>query len=324
MQDSKDDQAPPVDAPYDLPMTHSHPTLSTFESNRHRILRVQLHIEEHLHGDLSLERLAEVAHLSPYHFHRIFRATVGEGVAEYIRRARLEAAAIALRATSHPVTEVALTAGYGSHEAFTRAFQRQFGVSPSEFRNGHGFRSGPGSTNSQIREKNGGSTMTTQMDRSVRTTRRPAMQVAFLRHTGPYQESAATFQKMMAWAFTKGLFKPDTKILSISHDDPEITAPEKLRLDCCVSVDDGFTPEGEVGVQTIPEGEYVVLTHRGSYAGLPGAYRWLYGEWLATSGRDFADRPPFEIYVNNPQETPEEELLTEICVLLQPLVGDAG
>lgn len=167
-------------------------------------------------------------------------------------------------------------------------------------------------------------TTTAPVDRSVRTAMRPALRVAFLRHTGPYQEAGPTFQRMTEWAFSKGLLKPGTKILSISHDDAEVTAAEKLRLDCCVSVDDDFTPEGEVGVQTIPEGEYVILTHRGSYAGLPDAYRWLYGEWLATSGRDFADRPPFEIYVSDPQETPEEQLLTEIFVLLQPRVGDAG
>ena len=106
-------------------------TNAKFESNRHRILRVQLYIEGHLDEDLSLGQLAEVADLSPYHFHRIFRATIGEGVAEYVRRVRLEAAAIALKATTDSVTNVAFDAGYGSHEAFTRAFRRRFGVSPS-------------------------------------------------------------------------------------------------------------------------------------------------------------------------------------------------
>ena len=155
-------------------------------------------------------------------------------------------------------------------------------------------------------------------DREIRTAQLPATPVAFLRHTGPYNESGPTFQKMMGWAFSKDLFNPQTKILSICHDDPAITSPEKIRLDCCVTVDDNFTPEGEVELQTIPAGEYVVLTHRGSYDGLADSYCWLYGEWLPTSGREFANRPPFEIYVNNPNDTAEDDLVTEICILLKP------
>ena len=282
-------------------------TNAKFESNRHRILRVQLYIEGHLDDELPLKQLAEIAHLSPYHFHRIFRATLGEGVAEYVRRVRLEAAAIALKATTESVTNVAFNVGYGSHEAFTRAFRRRFGVSPSDFRSSNTFRLSKGDSD-----------VTSQtVNREIRTAQLPATRVAFLRHTGPYAEAGATFQKMMGWAFSKGLFNPQTKILSICHDDPEVTPAEKTRLDCCVTVDDSFKPEGEVELQTIPEGEYIVLTHRGSYKGLADSYAWLYGEWLPTSGREFANRPPFEIYVNNPNDTPEEQLVTEICILLQ-------
>lgn len=287
--------------------------IANFESNRHRILRVQLYIEGHIDDELPLKRLAEVAHLSPYHFHRIFRAVVGEGVAEYVRRIRLERAAIALKVTTSPVTTVAFNAGYGSHEAFTRAFRRQYGVSPSDFRNGH-----TSTRHNRISDTTSQMMTSQTQGREARTTILPAMRVAFLRHTGPYKEAGATFQKMMGWAFSKGLFNPQTKVLSISHDDPEVTPADKTRLDCCVTVDEGFTPEGEVAVQTIPGGEYVVLTHRGSYKGLADSYRWLYGDWLSTSGREFANRPPFEIYVNNPSDTPEDDLVTEICVLLQP------
>ena len=283
-------------------------TNQKFESNRRRILRVQLYIESHLDTELPLKRLAKVAHLSPYHFHRIFRATVGEGVAEYVRRVRLEAAAIALKATTDPVTTVAFNAGYGSHEAFTRAFRKRFGKSPSDFRSDN--------TNN-FRNRESDMTLPTK-DREIRTAQLPAMRVAFLRHTGPYADSGPTFQKMMGWAFSKGLFNPQTKVLSLCHDDPDVTPQEKIRLDCCVTVGDNVKPEGEVELQTIPDGEYIILTHRGSYSGLAESYCWLYGEWLPASGREFANRPPFEIYVNNPSETAEEDLVTEICILLQP------
>ena len=154
-------------------------------------------------------------------------------------------------------------------------------------------------------------------DRQVRIEKRPAMRVAFLRHTGPYNEAGPTFQKMMKWAFSNGLFNPQTKVLGICHDDPDVTPAEKRRLDCCVTVDESFTSAGEVDEQNVCGGEYVMLTHHGSFEGLADSYRWLYGEWLATSGRLFDNRPPMEIYVNNRNDTPEQDLVTEICVLLQ-------
>lgn len=285
-------------------------TSSNFESNRLRILRVQLHIENNLNRDLSLAELADVAFLSPYHFHRIFRATVGEAVAEYVRRVRLERAAIALKATDDDVTAIAFDSLYGSHESFTRAFRRQFEVSPSEFRRGN--------LSQPETERSNGSMQAEQ--RTVRIESCPTIRVAFMRHTGPYKNASETFQKMMCWALERGLFTPSTKVLSICHDDPEVTPEEKQRLDCCVSVDETFAAEDYVAVQEIPSGEYVILTHRGCYSQLSDSYCWLYGEWLPTSGREFANRPPFEIYLNNPSDTPKDELITEIRILLKPTV----
>ena len=283
-------------------------TSSNCESNHQRILRVQLHIESNLNRDLSLTELADVAFLSPYHFHRIFRATVGEGVAEYVRRVRLERAAIALKATDDDVTAIAFDSMYGSHEAFTRAFRRQFEVSPSEFRRGNWF---------QTEKERGAGSMQAEQP-TVRIESFPKIRVAFMRHTGPYKNASETFQKMMCWAWERGLFTSSTKVLSICHDDPEVTPEEKQRLDCCVSVDETFASEDDVAVQEIPSGEYVTVTHQGCYSQLSESYCWLYGEWLPASGREFANRPPIEIYLNNPADTRPDQLLTEICILLQP------
>ena len=76
---------------------------STQQTYRNRILRVQLFIEEHLDEELALEQLARLAHFSPYHFHRVFRAMVGETVGEHVRRLRLERAALRLSSTDRPV-----------------------------------------------------------------------------------------------------------------------------------------------------------------------------------------------------------------------------
>src|ERR1017187_9684083 len=106
----------------------------TQESYQERILRVLVYIQTHLDDPLTLDDLAGVACFSPYHFHRIFRGLVGEPVAEHLRRLRLERAAGRLKFTDRQVIDIALDAGYDSHEAFTRAFRANFGRPPSIYR----------------------------------------------------------------------------------------------------------------------------------------------------------------------------------------------
>src|SRR5215471_18430069 len=110
---------------------------STIQDYQSRILRVLVHIQKNLDSQVSLEELAGIASFSPFHFHRIFSGMVGESVKEHVRRLRLERAAHRLRFAGQPVTEIALDAGYETHESFTRAFGVMFGEPPIEFRNNH-------------------------------------------------------------------------------------------------------------------------------------------------------------------------------------------
>lgn len=92
-------------------------------------------IETHLSEDIALEMLARDAGMSFWYFLRVFRATVGETLKDYIRRRRLTLAAQALLAEgSRTILDIALEAGFESNEAFTRAFRAQFGEAPSAFR----------------------------------------------------------------------------------------------------------------------------------------------------------------------------------------------
>ena len=99
---------------------------------RQRMLRVLQHIEEHLDEPLDLPTLAAVAHFSPFHFHRLFAAWMGETLGDYLRRRRLQTAATFLDLQPRlTVLEAALSVGFGSGEAFTRAFRAFFGCSPT-------------------------------------------------------------------------------------------------------------------------------------------------------------------------------------------------
>ncbi len=95
---------------------------------------VKQYIREHIDEPLNREVLAAVAGFSVPHFHRIFTICIGENIAGYVRRMRLERAGRKLRIGAVDITEVALAAGYDTHAAFGKAFKQQFGLSPSEFR----------------------------------------------------------------------------------------------------------------------------------------------------------------------------------------------
>lgn len=295
---------------------------STLKLYKERILRVLVFIQQNLDYDLSLEQYAKVAHFSPYHFHRVFRGMVGESLKEHIRRLRLERAAMRLKHTDKSVLEIALEAGYETHEAFTRAFGAVSGCSPTRFRSsksvllktdssGVHYR-GDGAIG-DIKLAIGGE----PMDVEIKSLE--PMHVAFVRHVGPYNEVGAAWEKLCARLGAEGMLGPGAKFVGICHDDPEVTATEKIRYDACVTVDDGFEPEAEIGAQTVGGGEYAVTTHIGPYDKLGRTYAKLYGQWLPQSGRELRSQPCLEFYLNDPESTDPEDLLTDIYAPLEPL-----
>jgi len=154
----------------------------------------------------------------------------------------------------------------------------------------------------------------------VRIETRAPVQVAFLRHVGPYEDEAITrtWEKLLAWARSHGLLGPRTLKIGISYDNPHVTPSDKLSYDACITTDKPFHPEGEVGTQTISGGEYAVVTHKGPYEGLTQTYAFLYGDWLPRSGREPADMHGFVVYRKGPADTAPKDLVTDIYVPLRP------
>jgi len=143
------------------------------------------------------------------------------------------------------------------------------------------------------------------------------MNVAFIHHIGPYAEIAAAYEKLMSWAGKNGLIGPQTKVIGLYYDDPEDTPADKCRSDACITVDGDVKTEGEIGTKTIFGGDYAVATHVGSYDKLIDAWNYLYGQWPSKSGREASFAPAIEIYLNSPEDTPPEELITELYMPLQ-------
>ena len=102
----------------------------------HPVQKAIWFVEGHLAEELALGDIAEAAGLSRFHLVRAFGAATGRSVMRYVRARRLSEAARGLANGAPDILSVALDAGYGSHEAFTRAFREQFGATPEQVRGG--------------------------------------------------------------------------------------------------------------------------------------------------------------------------------------------
>lgn len=287
------------------------------KSYRERVLRALVHIQIHMDEDLPLGAIARAAHFSPYHFHRIFSEQTGETVKAHVRRLRLERSAFRLKTTSRSITEIALTAGYRTHESFTRAFVSHFGRSPTAFRRDaalsyipvlHALPSAP---SGHLPE---GDWEIPPGNLQIRVERKRPIRVAFLRNMGAC--GWESWQRLLSWARERRLLKRGTRLIGIRHDCTDLTPPEKVRYDACISVAADFVAEGEIGVQEIGGGDYLVASYRGEYGKRFGAYHYLCFEWLPAAGRTLRADPVFEIYRRElKQGSPQ---LTTIYLPLEP------
>jgi AraC family transcriptional regulator len=300
------------------------PTLkdSTLRFYKERMLRVLVHIQEHLDEPLSLEKLAGLACLAPHHFHHVFSGMLGEPLAGHIRRLRLERAACRLKLSALPVVQIALEAGFESHEAFSRAFRAGFKMSPTQFRKHHQRALDiPARNGVHYRAESRLGRFRTQlgvqaMKASIKQV--APMRVAFVRHVGPYNEVGRAWETLTMLLGREGWLGGNCQFLGICHDDPAVTPPDKIRYDACVTVPDDFEPQGDVGVQVVSGGEYAVVTHFGPYAKLGETYAQLLGRWLPRSTRVLAATPCLEVYLNSPENTDPEDLVTDLYAPLQP------
>lgn len=297
---------------------------ATLRDYKQRLLKVLIHIQQNLDESLSLEGLAAIACLSPHHFHRVFSGMLGESLHNHIRRLRLERAAVQLKHERYPVTEIALRAGYETHEAFTRVFRQIFGVSPSQFRQTHGsepiirVRSHVHYRNAR-QLQNFHSRKPSPQIMNVKITRLPPQRVAFIRHVGPYNEVGPTWEQLCTELGRQGLIGAEARFIGLCHDDPSVTTPANVRYDACITVDDTFKPSEDIGIQTIPGGDYAIFTHFGPYENFNKSYSKLLGEWLPRSGRELGPGSSFEVYLNTPENTEPQDLITDIHLHLQSL-----
>ena len=283
---------------------------TTNEKYEQAILSTLIHIQTHLEADLKLDTLAEHAGFSAYHFHRIFRESIGEPVKEYVRRLRLEKAAYRLKVSEEAILRLALESGFKTHESFTRAFRRQFGVTPNEYRD-HFLRAS-NARKKQIQPKyiadfnmkdESGLLPNGSTSKQVRMENARQIIVAFIRHVGQYEKlldkdspMSLLWEELFTWGNANGLINADSLLIGIPQDDPSVTPPEKQRFDICVQIPEFRNPSGHIGCQTIPAGMFGVGRHYGSFDNLADTYVHVYDSFVTTGKYNLRAQSPFEVY----------------------------
>jgi AraC family transcriptional regulator len=286
--------------------------ISTYSYHMQCILKVLVYIETHLEEPLDLEKMAKIAHISPYYFHRLFRAYIGESLAEYIKRLRLEKAAGKLQYSDRPITDIALDSGYESSSSFSKVFNQVMGYSPREYR------------------KKFRPLIQAIMKRTLSKEEEEAMlkpeclyrkeeKVLFVRRIGDYEETPAkAFQVLGGFIEKERLSSQVKTYYGMSLDDPTIVGRAKCRFDACVALSQPIQAKGEVAKKILPEGRYAVFTYIGSYGDLENVFMEIFRTWYPSSQEIVADADAFCEFVNfSEPDLPKEQRKTKIYIPLK-------
>jgi DNA gyrase inhibitor len=280
----------------------------TKEEYQRRINIVVEYINNNLDSELDLNKLAEISMLSPFHFHRIVRAFLGEPLGEHIIRIRMETAARLLRYTNLPIETIAYNIGYEVPSSLSKAFKQFYNITPREYRNNK--------NHIIMRPITSTPEMKLKQPKIIELEPKKAI---YVHVTGAYNEQdySGIFKRLWQCVKEENLFSTGIEHIGIYHDDPKVTSTDKLRADVCLVVRKPVSPKGEIGVKEIAGGKYAVFLYQGSYSNLGVAYDTIYSQWLPNSGYELRNVPMFEKYISNPERTAPEKLKTEIYIPLQ-------
>ena len=263
-------------------------------------------INSYLKDSVDLKTLASIANISEFHFHRIFKAFIGESLGAYITRLRLENVAQKLQITNDTLTEIAEKTGYQTQHSLSKAFKKHFGITPSAFRNIEIYFS---SQSAKTKYE------PIELEPEINEIKKKELvYISIIAKYGSEKDYEIAWKKLWEFAKKNEILNHKNEFIGLSFDDPSITKSERCRFYACITTDKQVEPNGEFGLYTIEKGRYAKFTLKGNYSGLDRLYRAIYFGWLPNSNVRLRDIMPFEKYLNNPDKVAESDLLTEIYI----------
>ena len=276
----------------------------TYNDYIQRINKVVAYINDHLDESLDLKTLAEVAALSEFHFHRVFKALKGESIGAHISRLRIEAAARLLRYSALSIEDIAFNIGYEAPAALSKAFKNQYGITPTQYR-----------TNKDIyimKKEIINPDLALKAPKIIELEPKNLIYVAL---TGKYGtlDYGKAYEQLWAVVKSQKLFTKGIESICVSYDDPKITEASLQRSEVSLSIHKHADPEGEVSCKTLAGGKYAVFFYQGSYSHLSAVYDAAM-RWVIDSEYEVREEPTFEKYLNDSRRTAQEKLKTEVYI----------
>lgn len=264
------------------------------------------YINTHISDEINIKKLANVACISVYHFHRIFKAHIGESAGAYITRIRLEKAALKLQTGNDLLSHIAEKTGYQTQHSLSKAFKKHFGISPTAFRKMNSYYSSQTEKPKYLKQ--------TLEPKIILCNEKHLVYIRIIAKYGEQNKYTQAWKQLWKYAKQNQLITDYTESIGLSFDDPNITKAEQCRFYACITTNSTTKAHAEFGICTLPKGKFAVFTHKGSYSGLNDVYKFIYIDWLPQSGYTIRNSTPFEKYLNNPAKVPENEILTEIYI----------
>ena len=310
---------------------------------RSRLNRTIDYIHNHYDEDLNLTKLAEVACFSKFHFHRIFRAMVGETLNDFVQRIRLEKSIKKLTTDlNKSITEIALDCGFSSSQNFAKIFKAHYGITPSIFRREFKWNDwkikmlnlkGKNKDDLQPveaflydtyynkRQLPIDKILDKQFVPQIKIENLPDLHVAYIRSRGPYHHEtlASVFKQLLQWANPRRLIENGSMVLSVFWSNPDITPDDKLIHDACITVPESIKADRWVDIQVLPGGKFAIHHCEIEENRDEEAWLSLVLNWLASSDYQPDDRPLYQIYYNDPDTHPLKHQILDLCLPIKPL-----
>lgn len=294
---------------------------------RPRIERALHYIRDHLDETLTVADVARAAHLSEFHFHRIFTMVMGEPVGRFVTRKRLELAAMRIAyEPERSITDIALSSGYSSPSNFTKAFVAHFGCTPSDVRRGA---KTPGKLDPASLY-----VLPPEADESTRDAEHARLsaiarfenwqesELACIASTAGYSLAAVehAWSLILAAAHEAGLQQP-FDAYGLAFDSPQLLAKERCHYHACLAWPADKPIPSRLFRGKIPAGRYAIFPYSGPVADAEAHYRAIYSAWLPRSSAQPDDFVAVDHYVQGgPTENPSlvgKTIRFEVCVKLR-------
>ena len=285
-------------------------TVSYYRQKADEVLK---YIHNHLDDDLNVKALSEKFGISFFHFHRILKAFLNEPLGSYINRIRLETAVRLIRYSDTPMTGIALSIGYNDVSSFSKAFSREFGMSPQEFKSNRDIIL---NTHIDYRINASGKIISDIKPKIISLSDKTVICIRVIGEYGGEKVNNA-WNELLEFAQNNKLigWKPD--IFSVYYDEPEEVGIENCRSDLCVTTRKKVKPTGNIIMKTIEGGRYAVFRYKGPYDRLWELYETIYKGWILSSGIKLRDFPSVEKYLNYSIKANPDSLLTEIYIPIE-------